>query len=184
MTPGSLLHVQLQAFRKYKVTPKRTEEEKEPVDASDIPRKPFGKAVMSRKQKRIVQQTAPLIQERIYEIANTFYPLMFSRYPHVKSMFNQNHQKSGAQPKALGNAVVLYATHLDRLEELQEYVSAIVHKHCALNVKAEQYPIVGECLLTAVYRVMGPEVITEEVLDAWKAAYNQLAQLLMVCCRL
>eukprot|EP01138_Halocafeteria_seosinensis_P008272 gb/GECG01008453.1/.p1 GENE.gb/GECG01008453.1/~~gb/GECG01008453.1/.p1 ORF type:complete len:414 (+),score=66.64 gb/GECG01008453.1/:1-1242(+) len=135
-------------------------------------------ASMTEKQKQLVKDTAPTIAENIVTITKTFYPIMFERYPEVKTYFNQAHQKSGAQPKALANAVVAYATHLDRLEEIGESVNTIVHKHTALNIRPEQYPIVGECLLDAIRKVMG-DAVNEEVMNAWEAAYNQLASILI-----
>ncbi|MFT0800941.1 hypothetical protein VSK91_05685 [Bacillus swezeyi] len=42
-------------------------------------------------------------------------------------------------------------------------------------MKPEQYPLVGETLLHAVKDVLG-DTATEEVLGAWKKAYNEIAK--------
>lgn len=43
----------------------------------------------------------------------------------------------------------------------------------------EHYPIVGTCLLRAIREVLGEQIATDEVLEAWGAAYQQLADLLI-----
>src|SRR5690606_22688026 len=111
-------------------------------------------------------------------ITEVFYPLMFARYPAVTAYFNQAHQAQGTQRRALANAVVAYASNLDRLEALGDAVALIVHKHASLNVLPEHYPIVGECLLAASREVLG-EAASDEVLAAWGAAYQQLAEILI-----
>lgn len=91
----------------------------------------------------------------------------------------QAHQQSGDQPRALANAVLMYARHIDQLEQLGGLVSQIVNKHVALNILPEHYPIVGACLLRAIREVLGAEIATDAVIEAWGAAYQQLADLLI-----
>ncbi|MEO0003183.1 MAG: NO-inducible flavohemoprotein, partial [Pseudomonadota bacterium] len=69
--------------------------------------------------------------------------------------------------------------HIDRLEALGDLPAQIVHKHVSLQVQPEHYPIVGACLLRAIREVLGAEIATDAVIDAWGAAYQQLADLLI-----
>jgi nitric oxide dioxygenase len=103
---------------------------------------------------------------------------MFNRYPQVLEFFNQTNQKKGTQRQALANAVVAYAKHLDNLGAISPAVRLITQKHCSLGILPEHYPIVGECLLAAIADVLA-DVITDEILEAWGAAYNQLAEILI-----
>lgn len=128
--------------------------------------------------KDVIAETLPAVKENARLITDTFYPILFERYPETKSLFNQTHQVMGTQRQALANAVVAYAANLDRLEVLGDAVSLIVHKHASLNILPEHYPLVGECLLAAIAKVFG-EVATEEVLGAWGAIYGQLADILI-----
>src|SRR5258708_36539157 len=73
----------------------------------------------------------------------------------------------------------MYARHIDQLEQLGGLVSQIVNKHVALNILPEHYPIVGGCLLRAIREVLGAEIATDAVIDAWAAAYQQLADILI-----
>ena len=73
----------------------------------------------------------------------------------------------------------MYARNIDRLEALGDLAAQIVNKHVALQVQPEHYPIVGACLLRAIREVLGAEIATDEVIEAWAAAYGQLADLLI-----
>src|SRR5690606_29830185 len=88
-------------------------------------------------------------------------------------------QASGDQPRALANGVLMYARHIDRLEGLGDLPAQIINKHVSLQVLPEHYPIVGTCLLRAIREVLGSEVATDAVIDAWAAAYQQLADILI-----
>lgn len=134
--------------------------------------------MLSQKAKDIVQATLPVVKPNSVAITSVFYPLMFERYPQVKAYFNEAHQLEGTQRKALANAVITYAENLDRLEALGDAVSLIVQKHASLNILPEHYPIVGECLLAAIREVLG-EPATDEVINAWGEAYQQLADILI-----
>ena len=97
----------------------------------------------------------------------------------VRPFFNMTHQRSGEQPKALANSVLCFARHIDALHKLGPLAAQIVNKHVALQVKPEHYPIVGEYLLRSIREVLGPQVATDDVIDAWGAAYGMLANILI-----
>ncbi len=129
-------------------------------------------------QIAVIKATAPVVAAHANAITGTFYPLMFERHPEVRAVFNQSHQRSSAQPEALANAIIAYASNIDRLEVLGPAVAGIVQKHVSLNITPDQYGIVGSCLMEAIGQVLGAAV-TPEIADAWGAAYWQLAHLLI-----
>ncbi|MHB0776273.1 globin domain-containing protein [Halomonas sp. WWR20] len=129
-------------------------------------------------QERIIAATAPLVAENLDTITQRFYPLMFDRYPDVKALFNASHQASGAQPRALAGAVLAYVQLRQDPRDTKALLAPIVSKHIALNIRPDQYPIVGECLLSAVAEVLG-DAVTVDVADAWGALYQELAGLLI-----
>jgi len=104
---------------------------------------------------------------------------MFRDFPEVLPFFNKAHQGSGDQPRALAHSILMYARHIDHLEKLGGLVNTIVNKHVALQILPEHYPIVGTCILRAIREVLGQEIATDAVLDAWGAAYQQLADILI-----
>ena len=129
-------------------------------------------------QIAIVKATAPLVAQHAERITSVFYPMMFERYPEVRKVFNQAHQQGGSQPRALANAVIVYAANIDNPGALGGVVERIVQKHVSLNISPPQYQIVGECLMEAIRRVLG-EAVTPDIAAAWGAAYWNLANLLI-----
>lgn len=130
-------------------------------------------------QRAIITATVPLLETGGEALTTHFYKTMLAEYPEVRPLFNQAHQASGAQPRALANGVLMYARNIDRLEALGPLAGQIVNKHVALQIQPEHYPIVGACLLRAIREVLGAEIATDAVTDAWGAAYQQLAEILI-----
>ena len=87
--------------------------------------------MLSQQSRDIIDTTLPTVGAHVNQITEVFYPLMFERYPAVKDYFNRAHQATGTQPRALANAVVAYASNLDRLEVLGDTVGLIVQKRLA-----------------------------------------------------
>ncbi|MEA3127513.1 MAG: nitric oxide dioxygenase [Caballeronia sp.] len=132
--------------------------------------------VLTADQIARVKATAPVLAEHGATITTHFYKRLFINHPELKNVFNQAHQQSASQPQALARAVYAYAANIDNLGALGSAVTHIAHKHASLNIRPEQYPIVGENLLAAVSEVLG-DAIDEPTLDAWRAAYAQLAEI-------
>ncbi|MGR4038946.1 NO-inducible flavohemoprotein [Pseudomonas sp. JDS08PS003] len=135
--------------------------------------------MLSVQDRAIIKSTVPLLESGGEALITHFYRMMLSEYPEVRPLFNQAHQASGDQPRALANGVLMYARHIDQLDQLGDLVAKIINKHVALQILPEHYPIVGTCLLRAISQVLGSEIATPEVINAWGAAYNQLADILI-----
>jgi nitric oxide dioxygenase len=135
--------------------------------------------MLTQARRDIIKATIPLLETGGEALATHFYNIMLDGHPEVRPLFNQAHQASGSQPRALANGVLMYARNIDRLENLGPLASQIVNKHVALQILPEHYPIVGACLLRAIREVLGEEIATDEVIAAWAEAYQQLADLLI-----
>lgn len=135
--------------------------------------------MLTADQTAIIKATVPILESGGETLTTHFYKIMLGEYPQVRPLFNQAHQASGTQPRALANSVLAYARNIDKLQELGPLAAQIVNKHVALQVLPEYYPIVGTCLLRAIREVLGPDIATNAVIDAWGAAYQQLADILI-----
>ncbi len=135
--------------------------------------------MLCAEQIALIKATVPLLESGGEALTTHFYKLLLTKHPEVQPLFNQAHQASGEQPRALANGVLMYARHIDRLEALGPLVAQIINKHVALQVLPEHYPLVGSCLLRAIREVLGEEIATDAVIDAWGAAYHQLADILI-----
>ena len=135
--------------------------------------------MLTDRQRAIVKSTVPLLETGGEALTTHFYQLMLSESTAVQPLFNSVHQQTGAQPRALARSVLMYAKHIDDLSGLGDLPAQIIHKHVSLQVLPEHYPIVGSYLLRAIREVLGAEIATDEVIDAWAAAYGQLADILI-----
>jgi len=134
--------------------------------------------MLTNAQEDLIAATAPVVAEHLNAITARFYPLMFERYPEVKPLFNQTHQASGGQARALAGAVLAYVGARHSREAVDRLLAPVVSKHVSLNILPEHYPIVGECLMTAIGEVLG-DAVTPEIADAWGALYGELAAVLI-----
>ncbi|QYJ23560.1 NO-inducible flavohemoprotein [Achromobacter sp. ES-001] len=134
--------------------------------------------MLSPEVRALVKATAPVLKTHGVALTRHFYARMFEHNPELKHVFNQGHQAGGQQQHALAGAVTAYAEHIDDPSVLAPVVTRIVHKHVSLGIRAEHYATVGKHLLASIREVLG-EAATDELVDAWAAAYGQLADLLI-----
>ena len=135
--------------------------------------------MLTPEQRAIVKSTVPLLETGGEALTTHFYKIMLAEHPEVRPFFNQAHQANGDQPRALANGVLMYARNIDRLEQLGGLVNQIIQKHVSLQIEPAHYPVVGGCLLRAIREVLGADIATDEVIAAWAAAYQQLADILI-----
>lgn len=123
----------------------------------------------------IVKATAKPVSENAEAITTRMYEILFENYPETKPLFAD---AAPDQHKKLAAAVGAYAANIERLDVLGEAVEKMARSHVRTGVKPEHYPMVGVSLLAAVKDVLG-DAATDEVLDAWKAAYFFLGDILI-----
>lgn len=134
--------------------------------------------MLTDQHKEIILATVPLLRESGVALTKHFYNRMFTHHPELKNLFNMGNQNSGKQQTALAMAVLAYAENIANPVVLMPVVDMIGHKHTSLNIQPEQYDIVGTHLLASIKEVL-QDAATNEVLEAWRLAYNQLANLMI-----
>ena len=122
----------------------------------------------------IVKATIPVLEEHGTTITKVFYKNMFADHPELLDIFNKTNQEQGRQQTALAMTVLAAAKHIENLGVLLPQVKQIGHKHRALQIQPEHYPIVGEYLLGAIKEVLG-DAATDDIIEAWADAYNDIA---------
>jgi nitric oxide dioxygenase len=133
---------------------------------------------LTDKTIEIIKATAPLVKEKVIELNKTLYPMMFSRYPALKVIFNQTHQREGTQPRALSASIIDYVNAIDNLDAIKPLVNNIAEKHASFDIKPVQYKIVTACLLEVIGNLLG-DAATPEVQRTWKVAVDYLANILI-----
>ena len=134
--------------------------------------------MLTPRQIELIKATVPVLREHGVALTSHFYKRMLNGNPELKNVFNQSHQALGRQQKALAGAVLAYAENIENPGVLIGAVKHIAAKHCTVGIRAEHYPIVGKHLLASIREVLG-EAATDELIDAWAAAYGMLADLLI-----
>jgi nitric oxide dioxygenase len=130
--------------------------------------------MLSKGTVAIIKQITPAVAANGETITRCFYKRMFAGNPEVQSFFNQAHQHSGGQQRALAGAIAAYFSNIDDPSVLKPAIELIAQKHCSLGVQPEHYPIVGKHLLDAIGEVMG-DAVTDEIVAAVAEAYQLLA---------
>lgn len=134
--------------------------------------------MLTSRQIDLVKATVPVLRENGIALISHFYKRMLTGNPELQNVFNSAHQARGHQQKALAGAVLAYAENIENPAALLSAVKHIATKHCTLGIRAEQYEIVGKHLLASIKEVLG-EAATDELIEAWAAAYGQLAEILI-----
>lgn len=130
--------------------------------------------MVNKEEIEIINSTVPILQEKGVEITSLFYKRLFEQHPELRDVFNQPNQKQGFQSTALATAVLAAAQHIEDLTPIVPVVMPVAHKHCALQVMPEHYPIVGENLLIAIQEVTGLEA-DDPIIQTWGKAYGEIA---------
>lgn len=122
----------------------------------------------------IIKATVPVLEEHGTAITKVFYKNMFIEHPELLDIFNETNQKLGRQQNALASTVLAAAKHIEHLGVLLPQVTGISHKHRALQILPEHYPIVGKHLIGAIKQVLG-EAANDDIINAWTEAYDEIA---------
>jgi nitric oxide dioxygenase len=133
---------------------------------------------LTPQQTNVIKATVPVLAQHGESITRKFYADMLTTHPTLRNVFNNTHQATGHQARALAGALYAYAANIDDLGKLSPALELICHKHASLAIKPEQYDIVGTHLLETMQAVLG-EAATPEIMDAWGAAYWQLADIMI-----
>ena len=132
--------------------------------------------MLTANQLATIKATVPVLDANGEVLTRHFYERMFRENPEVLSFFNPANQHTGGQQRALAAAICAYAKHIENPSVLASAVELIAQKHASLGIQAQHYPIVGANLLASIKEVLG-DAATADIIDAWAAAYNQLADL-------
>ena len=133
--------------------------------------------MLNSTQKPLIKTSIPALEAHGVELTTLFYKRMLEGNPELKHVFNRAHQLRGEQQRALATAVLAYARAIDEPEKLLPALRHIAIKHATIGIREEQYAIVGRYLLEAIREVL-KEAATEELMEAWRAAYGALAEML------
>ena len=134
--------------------------------------------MLSDHHRALVSATVPALRAHGGEITRVFYRDMLAAHPELFDYFNPANQRDGGQAASLAASVLAYASHIANPAPLTGMIERIASKHVSLEIKPAHYPIVGQYLLGAIKDVLG-DAATREIIEAWSAAYGQLAAIMI-----
>jgi len=83
-----------------------------------------------------------------------------------------NHRLFQATP------LTMVVKSLGNVSTISAHLADLGRRHASYDVTEEHYVYVGQALLLMLRRLLGPSY-TEEIQDAWSAAYNMLARMML-----
>jgi len=127
--------------------------------------------VMTPDQKVLVQATFAKVAPIADTAAALFYAKLFELDPSLRSMFKGDMREQG---RKLMQMLATAVRGLDDLDSLVPIVRGLGRRHAGYGVQDAHYETVGEALMWTL-GIGLHELFTDEVRDAWAAAYWMLA---------
>jgi methyl-accepting chemotaxis protein len=125
-------------------------------------------------QVKLLRDSFNAVAPRANELAETFYRILFDRYPVVRPLFRDTDLKE--QQRKLVQALALVVGNLERPAKLKKVLGALGARHVDYGAQPAYYDAVGECLLAALAEIAGP-VWSIKLERAWTDAYGAVASL-------
>jgi len=126
---------------------------------------------MNARQIALVQSSFTRVAPIAETAAELFYQRLFELDPSLRPMFRGDMKDQGKKLMAMLGSVVGGLRNLDRIVP---GVRALGARHVDYGVRDEHYDTVGAALLWTLGQGLG-EAFTDDVRDAWTAAYTLLA---------
>lgn len=105
-----------------------------------------------------------------------FYSHLFAHHPELREMFPV---AMGAQRDKLFAALGHIISHVDRIDEVSEFVRQLGRDHRRFSVIPEHYSMVGSSFLATLQRFVGAEW-TDAVAKDWAQAYGIIAKVMVI----
>jgi len=126
---------------------------------------------MTPEQVQLVQQSFARVSPIADQAAVLFYDRLFEIAPQVRTMFPADMTE---QRRKLMATLAIVVNGLSDLPSILPAASALATRHVAYGARPEHYPVVGSALLWTLEQGLG-DGWTENVADAWAAAYGTLS---------
>ena len=130
---------------------------------------------MNEKQIQLVQKSFKLVKPIAHEAAGMFYGRLFELDPSLRAYFKDDLSE---QQDKLATALEFAISGLNEPETILPEVEALGYRHGTYGVRPEHYHLAGGALMWTLGQGLGDQ-FTEDLEEAWLAAYNLLVNTMM-----
>jgi hemoglobin-like flavoprotein len=131
--------------------------------------------VLTPEQIALVERTTLAVEPMLDAVSADFYRRLFAADPSVAGLFQSDPVRQRAKFAAELEAIVLA---IRRHEMFLVRARALGARHAGYGVRAAHYRAVGVALLAALAAALG-DTWTPQVEQAWRLAYNLIAEAMM-----
>jgi len=121
-----------------------------------------------------VVETAELVHEDTALIAR-FYEVLFDRHPELRAMFPDDMTE---QHHRFVTEIEAFARAMPQLDQVESRAKQLGARHAGYGVRVAHYPLIRDALLDVLAEQLGDR-FTAEHRQAWRRAYNLLAEIMM-----
>jgi len=130
---------------------------------------------MTARQKQMVRESFPVIQEVAGPLSQLFYGRLFELQPGLRPMFRHDLASQGRKLMEMLSVIV---EHLDRLESLDPVLRELGRRHAGYGVLPQHYATVEQALLWSFGHAMEYE-FDDELKGAWRAIITQVSEAML-----
>jgi hemoglobin-like flavoprotein len=120
----------------------------------------------------LIQSTYSTIKSQADEFAESFYQILFEKYPNVKPLFLETDMKK--QKDKLMESLDLVLVNVHNIKAFKSILKDLGKRHVKYGAVLTDYPLVGDALLQALEKHLG-EDWNPNVKHAWTLAYQSIA---------
>ena len=117
----------------------------------------------------IVRHSLTVIQPRAERIARTFHQLLLAKHPALGPLFARTDFRR--EGRLLMETLAWSVQHLHEPAVLGARLAELGRRHEGYGARPEHYDLVGECLLGALERELGPALFGDALRQAWAEVY-------------
>jgi hemoglobin-like flavoprotein len=120
----------------------------------------------------LIQSTYSIVKPQGDEFAESFYQILFDKYPSVKPLFLATDMKK--QKDKLMESLDLVLVNVHNIKAFNSILKDLGKRHVKYGAVLTDYPLVGDALLQALEKHLG-EAWNPNVKHAWTLAYQSIA---------
>jgi nitric oxide dioxygenase len=135
---------------------------------------------LSETQIRLVQDSLPMIRAHLEPASMVFYDNLFAIAPETRALFREDLVGQGMKFFSTLDTIVELLHDMDALDS---EVADLARSHASLGVMARHFEPMGSALMVTLGETVGTK-FTEELRDAWRAAYDEISRRMVAAARM